>query len=55
MPCDLLTFDLERDGFQAFENQVHKWNNDPAFTDMLFATYGRFYFHAHQVQMLCFS
>lgn len=55
VPCGLLTFDLERDEFQAFEEQVQKWNNDPAFTDMLFAAYGRFYSPAHQVQVLCLS
>jgi hypothetical protein len=55
VPCNLLTFDLERDEFQAFEEQVQKWNNDPAFTDRLFAAYDRFYSPAHQVQVLCLS
>ena len=55
VPCGLLTFDLKRDEFQAFEKQVQKWNNDPAFTDRLFAAYDRFYSPAHQVQFLCLS
>ena len=55
MACGLSTFDLKRGEYQAFENEVQKWNNDPAFTDKLFAAYGIFYLPSHQVQVLCFS
>jgi hypothetical protein len=54
MTCGLPTFDLKRDEYQAFEDEVQKLNNDPAFMDMLFVTCGRFYSPSHQLQALGF-
>jgi hypothetical protein len=50
MPCGLLKFDLECGDFQAFQDEVHKWENDPLFMDRLFAAFGRFHTPSHQVQ-----
>ena len=40
MPCGLLRFDLECGEFQAFQDEVQKWQADPAFMDRFFAAYG---------------
>lgn len=55
IPSGILTFDLERDEFLAFEEQVQKWNSHPACTDRLFMAYGKFHSSAHQVYVLCLS
>ena len=49
LPCGLLKGDLECGDFQAFQDEVDKWRNDPSFLDRLFAAYGRFYTPTHQV------
>jgi hypothetical protein len=49
IPCGLLKFDLECCEFQAFQDEVHKWQADPHFQDRLYAAYGRFYDPLHQV------
>ena len=51
MPCGLLKFNLDCGDFQAFEEEVTKWQNDPLFMDRLFAAYGRFWDPFHQVHM----
>jgi hypothetical protein len=57
MPCGLLTCDLECGEFEAFHDEVHKWQNNPLFKDRLWAAYGRFHAPSHQVQSspsICF-
>ena len=49
LPCGLLKVDLELGSFPVFQDEVHKWKNDPSCMDRLFASYGRFYSPAHQV------
>ena len=51
MPCGLLRFDLECGEFQAFQDEVQKWQADPAFMDRFFAAYGRFCAPMYQVQL----
>ena len=41
--------------FQAFQEEVTKWQNDPSFMDRLFAAHGRFYSPFHQVQSVPYS
>ena len=50
IPCGLLKCDLEYGEFQEFQDEVQKWQNDPACMDMLFAAFGRFSIPSHQVQ-----
>ena len=52
LPCGLLKVDLVLGSFPAFQDEVQKWRNDPSCMDMLFASYGRFYSPAHQVNSL---
>lgn len=49
IPCGLLNFDLECGEFDAFQEEVEGWKNDPAFMVRLFAAYGRFFLPQHQV------
>ena len=49
LPCGLLKVDLECGEFDAFQEEVDKWRNDPSFLERLFAAYGRFYTPDHQV------
>ena len=49
MASGLLRFDLEYGDFQAFQEEVSKWRNDPLFMDRLYAAYGRFCSPFHQV------
>jgi hypothetical protein len=49
LPCGLLKVDLECGDFEAFQEEVEEWKNDPSFLDRLFAAYGRFHCPSHQV------
>jgi hypothetical protein len=49
LPCGLLKVDLECGDFEAFQQEVEEWKNDPSFLDRLFAAYGRFHCPSHQV------
>ena len=52
IPCGLLKFDLECGDYHAFQEEIDNWRNDPAYMDWLFAAYGRFSWHKHQVNVL---
>ena len=52
MACGLFKFDVECGVFEDFQEEVDKWQKDPAFIDRLWAAYGRFHGPSRQVQPL---